>query len=73
MGVTEAKLPEAPEQAQGAETTPTYRVKNVFHTLQGEGFWAGTLADRRADAAPLGTIQPALRDQPVRSPGGGHA
>ena len=41
MGVTEAKLPEASELAQDKETTPTYRVKNVFHTLQGEGFWAG--------------------------------
>lgn len=39
MGVKQATLPVAVDQAE--EATRTYRVKEIFRTLQGEGFWAG--------------------------------
>lgn len=83
MGVKRATLPEEPEKQ--AEAAPTYRVKNIFRTLQGEGFfagrpavfvrlvgcnmWSGYEADRARDAARTGADCPRWCDTDFRKEG----
>ena len=41
MGVKPATLPEKTQESEKPSPTQTYRVKNIFRTLQGEAYWAG--------------------------------